>query len=106
MWTLAVSSSICCQRRSTSSLTRRACRKPMRISSRSRVGLRLLPADVFGRILTKCPRLLEVNVVALKPTVAWQVCDWDTVVLSGIETSRETAQIEADGALFFLLSQT
>jgi hypothetical protein len=53
------------------------------------------------------PRLLEVHVVALKPRRwQWQVCDGDTVVLSGIETSRETAQIEADGALFFLLSQT
>lgn len=53
------------------------------------------------------PRLLEVNVVPLKPERwQWQVCERDTVILSGIETSRETAQIEADGALFFLLSQT
>src|SRR3954469_23215175 len=37
---------------------------------------------------------------------SWQVCERETVPLSGIETSRETAQIKADGALFFLLSQT
>jgi transposase-like protein len=37
---------ICCQRISTSSLTRSACRNAMRISSRSRTGLRLSPAVV------------------------------------------------------------
>ena len=44
MWMVAVSRSICCQRMSTSSLTRNACRKAMRISNRSLVGFRLLPA--------------------------------------------------------------
>jgi len=35
----------------------------------------------------------------------WQVCEGDTVMMSGFETSRETAQIEADATLFFLLSR-
>jgi hypothetical protein len=44
MWMVAVSRSICCRRMSTSSLTRNASRKAQRTSTRSRVGLRLLPA--------------------------------------------------------------
>jgi hypothetical protein len=53
------------------------------------------------------PRLLEVKVIALKPEWwEWQVCEGDAVIMSGFETSRETAQIEADGSLFFLLSQS
>jgi hypothetical protein len=46
MWIVAVSRSICSQRMSTNSLTRSACRKAIRISSRSRTGLRLLPPVV------------------------------------------------------------
>ena len=50
------------------------------------------------------PRLLEVKVTALKPERwEWQVCDSDTLIMSGYETSRETAQIEGDSALFLLL---
>jgi hypothetical protein len=49
--------------------------------------------------------LLEVSVVALEPTQwEWQVNEGDATVMSGYETSRETAQIEGDSALFFLLS--
>ena len=57
--------------------------------------------------MAKRPRLLEVNVVALRPERwQWQVCEGDTVIFSGVETSRETAQMEADGALFFVLRFT
>ena len=49
-------------------------------------------------------RLLEVKVTALKPERwEWQVCDSDELIMSGYETSRETAQIEGDSALFLLL---
>jgi len=34
----------------------------------------------------------------------WRVSEGGAVVMSGYETSRETAQIEGDSALFFLLS--
>lgn len=49
-------------------------------------------------------RLLEVSVVALEPTRwEWQVCEGTKLVMSGYETSRETAQVEGDSALFYLL---
>jgi hypothetical protein len=49
-------------------------------------------------------RLLEVKVTALKPERwEWQVCESDTLIMSGYETSRESAQIEGDSALLFLL---
>ena len=51
------------------------------------------------------PRLLEVTVVALEPTRwEWRVYEGDTPLMTGFETSRETAQIEGDRALFRLLS--
>lgn len=47
---------------------------------------------------------LEVSVVALEPTRwEWQVCEGTKLVMSGYETSRETAQVEGDSALFYLL---
>jgi len=51
------------------------------------------------------PRLLEVTVVPLEPT-RWEgrVYEGDTPLMTGFETSRETAQIEGDSALFRLLS--
>jgi hypothetical protein len=50
-------------------------------------------------------RLLEVAVTPLDPTQwEWRVYEGDTPLMTGLETSRETAQIEADGALFRLLS--
>jgi hypothetical protein len=50
------------------------------------------------------PRLLEVSVAAIAPTQwEWRVSEGDTMVMSGYETSRETAQIEGDSALFLLL---
>jgi hypothetical protein len=52
------------------------------------------------------PRLLEVRVISLKPDRwEWQVCDDDTTIAVGYETTRETAQIEGDNALFLLLSK-
>jgi hypothetical protein len=50
-------------------------------------------------------RLLEVAVTPLDPTRwEWRVYEGDTPLMTGFETSFETAQIEADGALFRLLS--
>jgi hypothetical protein len=52
------------------------------------------------------PRLLEVKVAALKPEWwEWQVCESDTPIMTGHATSRETAQIDGDNALFLLLSK-
>jgi hypothetical protein len=51
------------------------------------------------------PRLLEVAVAPLEPTRwEWRVYEGDTPLMTGFETSRETAQIEGDRALFRLLS--
>jgi hypothetical protein len=51
-------------------------------------------------------RLLEVKVIPLKPDKwEWQVCDDDTPIVTGYETTRETAQIKGDSALFLLLSE-
>jgi hypothetical protein len=41
------------------------------------------------------PRLLEVTVIPLEPTRwEWRVYEGDTPLMTGFETSRETAQIE------------
>ena len=51
------------------------------------------------------PRLLEVTVIPLEPTRwEWRVYEGDTPLMTGFETSRESAQIEGDRALFRLLS--
>lgn len=51
------------------------------------------------------PRLLEVAVTLLGPTRwEWRVYEGDTPLMTGFEASRETAQIQGDGALFRLLS--
>jgi len=51
------------------------------------------------------PRLLEVTVIPLEPMRwEWRVYEGDTPVMTGFETSCETAQIEGDRALFRLLS--
>jgi hypothetical protein len=51
------------------------------------------------------PRLLEVSVIPLEPMRwEWRVYEGDTPLMAGFETSRETAQIEGDSALFRLLS--
>jgi len=51
------------------------------------------------------PRLLEVRVIPLKSDRwEWQVCEDDTPLVMGYETTRETAQIKGDSALFRLLS--
>jgi len=51
-------------------------------------------------------RLLEVNLIALKPDRwEWRVCEGETPIVIGFENSRETAQIEGDNALFKLLSE-
>ena len=49
-------------------------------------------------------RLLNVDVTALQPTLwKWAISDKSTEVSHGYATSRETAQIEGDNALFALL---
>jgi hypothetical protein len=49
--------------------------------------------------------MLEVTVTALEPTRwEWRVYEGDTPLMTGFETSRETAQIEGDSALFRLVS--
>jgi hypothetical protein len=54
---------------------------------------------------TSQARLLEVRLIALKPDQwEWQVCEGDTAIMIGYATSRETAQIDGDSALFLLLS--
>jgi hypothetical protein len=55
--------------------------------------------------MAKTSRLLEVRLIALKPDQwEWQVCLGDTPIMTGYATSRETAQIDGDSALFLLLS--
>lgn len=50
-------------------------------------------------------RLLDVEVVAQEPGLwKWSVSEWDIEVAHGYATSRETAQIDGDSALFELLS--
>ncbi|MFK4507218.1 hypothetical protein [Bradyrhizobium daqingense] len=49
-------------------------------------------------------RMLEVRLIALLPQKwEWQVWKDDLMLMSGYETSRETAQIEGNSALFHLL---
>jgi hypothetical protein len=64
-----------------------------------------LKDELLGFHLARNFDLREIGLVYYV-IASWQVCERETVPLSGIETSRETAQIKADGALFFLLSQT
>jgi hypothetical protein len=55
-------------------------------------------------LIAPSARLLEVKLTALKlGQWEWQVCDHETPLMSGYESSRETAQIEGDSALFLLL---
>ncbi|MBR0880980.1 hypothetical protein JQ608_28180 [Bradyrhizobium liaoningense] len=49
--------------------------------------------------------LLEVEVIQLKPTRwEWRVYNGDTPVKAGFASSRETAQIDGNSALFRLLA--
>jgi len=50
-------------------------------------------------------RLLDVDVTALAPTLwKWSIFDKSFEVSHGYATSRETAQLEGNSALFALLS--
>ena len=50
-------------------------------------------------------RLLDVTVTAQEPTLwRWHISEHAVEVTHGYATSRETAQIDADSALFKLLS--
>jgi hypothetical protein len=47
---------------------------------------------------------MTVEVFQLKPTLwEWRVFQGDTALKTGTATSRETAQIDGDGALFRML---
>jgi len=51
-------------------------------------------------------RLLEVTVTAQQPTLwKWEISEHGLEVMFGFETSRETAQIQGDSALFMLHSE-
>ena len=51
-------------------------------------------------------RLLEVAVTAQQPTLwKWAISEHGLEIMHGFETSRETAQIQGDDALFMLLSK-
>ena len=51
-------------------------------------------------------RLLEVTVTAQQPTLwRWHISEHDLEIMHGYETSRETAQIKGDNALFKLLTE-
>jgi hypothetical protein len=51
------------------------------------------------------PRLLEVTVTPQEPTLwKWHVSEANVELVHGYATSRETAQINGDHALFALLS--
>jgi hypothetical protein len=51
-------------------------------------------------------RLLEVTVTAQQPMLwKWAITERGLEVMCGYETSRETAQIQGDSALFMLLSE-
>jgi hypothetical protein len=61
-------------------------------------------AHILGMAKNSRLRLLEVRVIPLKSNQwEWRVCDGDTPIMTGYESSRETAQIEGDSALFLLL---
>jgi hypothetical protein len=64
-----------------------------------------LAAHICNMAKKRRARLLEVKVIPLKPEEwEWQVCEGDTPIATGYETSRETAQIQGDRALFLILS--
>jgi hypothetical protein len=68
-------------------------------------GKRTVRGSYSGMAKLRRIRLLEVNLIALKPDQwEWRVCEVETPIVIDFENSRETAQIEGDRALFRLLS--
>jgi hypothetical protein len=52
-------------------------------------------------------RLLDVTVTVQQPTLwKWEISEHAVEVMHGYATSRETAQVDGDSALFRLLSKT
>ena len=52
------------------------------------------------------PRLLEVTVTVQEPALwKWRVSEANLELVHGYATSRETAQIDGDTALFAMLSE-
>ena len=66
------------------------------------------PASYMQRMAqTFRARLLEVTVTAQRPTLwKWEISEQGMEIMSGCETSRETAQTQGDSALFMLLSES
>ena len=61
-------------------------------------------AHISGMAKNSYQRMLEVSVAAIAPTQwEWRVSEGDGMVMSGYQTSRESAQVEGDSALFYLL---
>jgi hypothetical protein len=68
-------------------------------------GKRTVRGSYSGMAKLRRIRLLEVNLIALKPDQwEWRVCEGEMPIVIGFENSREAAQIEGDRALFRLLS--
>jgi hypothetical protein len=62
-------------------------------------------AHIYGMPKLQRIRLLEVRIVPIKPNDwEWQVCEGETAIASGHETTRETAQLEGNSALFSFLA--
>ena len=63
-------------------------------------------AHIEGMNNRPTPRLLEVTVTAQEPTRwKWRVSEANLELAHGYATSRETAQIDGDTALFAMLSE-
>ena len=72
-----------------------------------RVGLASEPIAAHAHWMASRPRLLEVKLIARLPQRwEWQVHDGGTLVMSGYASSRETAQVEGDTALFLCSVRT
>jgi hypothetical protein len=70
-----------------------------------RLGIGRVQGHIDGMAKRPAVRLLEVNVTVVAPTRwKWNVSDGLVEIACGYETSRETAQVEGDSALFALIS--
>jgi hypothetical protein len=72
-------------------------------------GLENWPVGAHIQCMAKpdVPRLLEVKVTSIRPDYwEWQVCDSEKPLVVGYATSRETAQIDGDSALFLTLGKS
>jgi hypothetical protein len=64
-----------------------------------------LPAHIPWMAKSRATRLLQVTVTPHEPTLwKWHISEADLEVAHGYASSRETAQIDGDTALFAMLS--